>query len=81
MKKFLNIVATIFFVTFFILIAAIFADIKFPNGIVESPYPGLKQMVALLEAIDVADYYATLISGLITTITYIIYRIKRDWFS
>jgi hypothetical protein len=81
MKRFLNIVATIFFVTLFILVASIFANLKFPNGIAESPYPGLKQMVALIEAIDVADYYATLISGFITTVTYIVYRVKRDWLS
>jgi hypothetical protein len=80
-KKFLNIIGTIFLVTFFILIASIFANSEFPNGIRESPFPGLKEMVALLEAIDVADYYATLISGFIATVTYIVYRVKRDWLS
>jgi hypothetical protein len=80
-KKFLNIIGTIFLITVFILIASIFANIQFPNGIAESPFPGLKEMVALLQAIDVANYYATLISGVIATVTYIVYRVKRDWLS
>jgi hypothetical protein len=60
------------------MVASIFANMKFPNGVTDSPYPGLKGMVAILEAIDTGDYYATLLSGIITTITYVIYRIKKS---
>ena len=74
MQKAFNISIAIFATTLSILIMAIFANIGFPDDVLNKPEYAQFDIIPLMKffkAIDVADFYATLFSGLSSLVTYI----------
>jgi len=71
MQKAFDISSKIFIVTFCLLVASIFANIKPPDEISNSPFPYIKPMVSLFKAIDIPNYYLVILSGLSSLVTYI----------
>lgn len=71
MEKAFDISSKVFIVTFCLMVASIFANIKPLEEIASSPFPYIRPMVSLLKAIDIPNYYLTMLSGLSSLVTYI----------
>ena len=66
----------IFCITFTLAIIALFANWLIPDDIFNDPaysgkYVGVKEIITFIKAVDTADLYATVISGIGSIITYI----------
>jgi len=75
MQKAFDICSKIFIFAFLVLVTAIFTNITFPDEamdkLVNSNFIGLKEVVSFIKAIDTADFYLTILSGLASLVTYI----------
>jgi len=75
MRKAFYISSGIFGVSLFLLVFYIFTLVQFtPDEIINSPFPGIKELVRFLEVINGVDIVVTFFSGLSTIITGILKR-------
>jgi len=76
MRRAFHISIGIFGFTLFLLVLHIYLQVEFPNPneLINSPFPGLREMVGFLETISRVDVALTFLSGLSTVVTGILKR-------
>jgi len=62
-----------------VLMLCIFANAKFPNEVVSSPFIGIKEMTVVFKAIDVYDFYVFVVSGFVALVAYIREKLSWSW--
>jgi len=79
MEKAFNISNRIFVFALCVLMFCIFANVRFPNEIVNSPFIGIKEMTIFFKAIDIVSFYIFILSGLSCLVTYIGKKLSLSW--
>ena len=79
MEKAFNISNRIFVFAFCVLVICIFANVKFPDEIITSPFIGMKEMATLFKAIDIYDFWLFVVSGFSCLVTYIGKKLSLSW--
>jgi hypothetical protein len=57
----------------------IFANAKFPDEIISSPFIGIKEMTVVFKTIDVYDFWVFVVSGLVALGAYIREKLSWSW--
>lgn len=71
MEKVFDVSSKIFVFALCVLMFCIFANVRFPNEIVNSSFVGIKEMTSFFKAIDIVDFYLFIFSGFSCLVTYI----------
>jgi hypothetical protein len=62
-----------------VLMLCIFANVKFPNEVVSSPFIGIKEMTVVFKAIDVYDFWIFVVSGFVALVAYVREKLSWSW--
>jgi hypothetical protein len=75
MNKVFDISFKVFLFALCILMFCIFANVKFPDEIVSSPFYGITEMTIVFKAINVYDFGVFVFSGFVTLVAYVL----KNW--
>jgi len=81
-QRVFNVCFAIFLITFTIAVIAIFTNSFVPDEIFDDPaylsdYVGVRPLIGCVKAIDTADFYATVLFGIASGVTYLGKQLKQ----